>query len=249
MNNLEEKFLYDLMATLYKMNAPIVFKGALVLKVIQYNCSISSGLERETHDIDGDWVGDKPSMTFLTTLLQTAVNKMGYPVRVEPYREYGVRKSAGFNFVRCDNNEIFTTMDLSIKSNDCVYKYSYINGITFYGQSINKIIVDKLHVCTTRLIFRRVKDIIDLYILSFCWGGCSKDLVDLARVIGKPIDDFDRLTLCYKDLEHAYNKYKNKASVLPFNVVYDRVLEFLAPFISGADGNYYWDRCKWNKVR
>lgn len=50
-------------------------------------------------------------------------------------------------------------------------------------------------------------------------------------------------------MKRIIHKYKNKASVLPFNVVYDRVLEFLAPFISGADGNYYWNGCKWNKVR
>ena len=50
-------------------------------------------------------------------------------------------------------------------------------------------------------------------------------------------------------MKRIIHKYKNKASVLPFNVVYDRVLEFLAPFISGADDKYYLDRCKWNKVR
>ena len=39
-------------------------------------------------------------------------------------------------------------------------------------------------------------------------------------------------------MKRIIHKYKNKASVLPFNVVYDRVLEFLAPFISGADDKY-----------
>ena len=153
MNNLEEKFLYDLMTTLYKMNAPIVFKGAMVLKVIQYQCGNPSGLERETHDLDGDWIGDIPSMDFLTKILQNAVDSLGYPLRVEPYREYGKNKSAGFNFIRLDKGDFFVTMDLSIKKNNCIQKYSYINGISFYGQSVDKILVDKISVCASRSMF------------------------------------------------------------------------------------------------
>ena len=132
-NNSEEKFLYDLMTMLYNSNIPIVFKGAMVLKVVQFAYGNPSGLERETHDLDGDWVKGTPSMSYLTSVLQDAVNKLGYPLRVEPYRSYGERKSAGFNFVRLDNNAIFTSMDLSIRSNSCTQLYSYINGIRFYG--------------------------------------------------------------------------------------------------------------------
>lgn len=55
-------FMYNFMCELYKENAPIVFKGALVLNAIQSIYGNPSGLERETHDIDGDWVGTVPSM-------------------------------------------------------------------------------------------------------------------------------------------------------------------------------------------
>ena len=49
-----EVFMYKVMNSLYNMNAPIVFKGAMVLKAIQYSTGNPSGLTRETHDLDGD---------------------------------------------------------------------------------------------------------------------------------------------------------------------------------------------------
>lgn len=52
-----EVFMYKLMTSLNNMNAPIVFKGAMVLKAVQMKYGNPSGIERETHDIDGDWVG------------------------------------------------------------------------------------------------------------------------------------------------------------------------------------------------
>lgn len=245
-NNVEEEFLYRLMSMLYSMNIPIVFKGALVLKVVQYQYGNPAMIERETHDLDGDWVGSTPSMEYLTSVLQTAVNNLGYNVRVEAYRDYGDRKSAGFNFIRRDTGDLFTTMDLSIRSNSCLQLYSFIDGITFCGQSINKIIVDKISVCASRSIFRRIKDIIDLYILSYCWNGYSKDLVELSIYLSKSFSDLSRLTDYYNELEHAYSKYKNKASVLPFSVVHSRVVNFLLPFINKCTNNYYWDGNNWN---
>ena len=244
-NNAEEKFLYDLMTKLYNLGIPIVFKGAMVLKVIQFAYGNPSGIERETHDLDGDWINDAPSMGYLTSILQKAVNDLGYPLRVEPYRAYGERKSAGFNFVRLDNNTIFTSMDLSIRSNNCIQLYSYVNGIRFYGQTIDKIIVDKIIVCSNKTVFRRVKDVIDLYILSYCWNGNKKELIKLCNSLGKTLGDFKDFQTRYADLEHAYNKYNNSATVLAFNQVYTRVYNFLAPFASDIV-NCYWNGISWN---
>lgn len=49
-----EEFMYRFMSCLCSMNAPIVFKGAMLLKVIQQQYGNPSGIERETHDLDGD---------------------------------------------------------------------------------------------------------------------------------------------------------------------------------------------------
>ena len=61
----------------------------------------------------------------------------------------------------------------------------------------------------------------------------------------RDIEDFDRFLNDYSDLEHAYSKYKNKASVLPFNQVYTRVYIFLEPFIKRVNYNVVWDGNNW----
>lgn len=123
-----ELFMFKVMTALYNMNAPIVFKGAMVLKAIQYKTGNPSGLERGTKDIDGDWCGNPPTMSFLQKSLQQAVYTAGYStVSVVATREYGKGKSAGFNFVY--NNEVIAKIDLSIRNNPFGYNFAFSNGL------------------------------------------------------------------------------------------------------------------------
>ena len=243
----EEEFLYALMTKLCIMNAPIVFKGAMVLKAIQYMNNDTSGLERITHDADGDWVGEMPTMEYLTNILQQAVNQLNlnFIVRVMPYREYSNHRSAGFYFVNAGTGDKITSLDLSVRDNSCMEMYSCGNNVSFYGQSINKIIVDKLVVCSSKLVFRRIKDVIDLYILSFNWVGCNTDLIELLLYLNKQLGGFVEFNDRYNELKHAYSKYHNKAATLDFDIIYKRVKVFMQPFISGIKDRCRWDGSKW----
>lgn len=247
-DNTEEKFLYELMSKLYSMNVPIVFKGAMVLKAVQSTYGNPSGLVRETHDLDGDWVGRTPSMQMLQEILQSAVNQLGYPLLVEAYRDYGKDKSAGFRFKRQDG-VTFTKMDLGIRPNSSQFLYSFVNGITFVGQSVDKIVVDKILVCSTKSVFRRIKDVIDLYILSYCWKGSIQGVYNMMAYYRKSLGDFSQFLNHYTDLEHAYGRYSNTASVLPFKTVYDRVAVFLYVFTPSANVqnkcNLVWNGERW----
>ena len=241
-----EVFMYSIMTSLYNMNAPIVFKGALVLKAVQYRTNNPSGLIRETRDIDGDWIGTKPSMLYLTNLLQSAVLNSGYSnIIVVAIREYGERKSAGFIFRDAITNEDIVSMDLSIRSNTEGQLYSFVNGISFIGQNVNKIVTDKIIVVSSSQVMRRVKDIIDLYILSYSWCGYNTDIINLSKHLSKHIDTFEKFINSKHDLAHAYSRYKNKASVLDFNLVYNRVYSFLSPFIVNSKERLYWDGDIW----
>ena len=69
------EFLYRVMEELSEAGVPIVFKGAMVLNlVIQKNNP--SKVERLTRDIDGDWIGDGPTMEQMKDTLETAVKKV-----------------------------------------------------------------------------------------------------------------------------------------------------------------------------
>lgn len=244
----EEEFLYALMTKLCSMNVPIVFKGAMVLKVIQYMNNDTSGLERITHDADGDWVGEMPTMEYLTNILQQAVNQLNINFIVIPYREYSDHRSAGFNFVDNSTGDKVTSLDLSVRPNNCMEVYSCGKNISFYGQSINKIIVDKLVVCSSKLVFRRIKDVIDLYILSFNWVGCNTDLIELLLYLNKQLGGFVEFNTKYNELKHVYSKYHNKAATLDFDIIYKRAKVFMQPFICRVKDRCRWDGSKWVMV-
>lgn len=241
----EEKFLYQLMSILYEMQLPIVFKGAMVLKVIQYQYNDKQGLVRETHDVDGDWVGTVPSMQYLTNQLQIAVNRIDKNIKVIPFRAYGDNKSAGFNFVRADTKQIITQMDLGMRQNTDKQIYVYVKGIQFCGQTIDKVVADKVLACSERTIYRRIKDLIDLNILQCCWKGTNKSILVLFKKYDKQLGQFNELLNGKENLRHAYERYKNPASILPFDDVYNRVLGFLEPFIKGYSKMCFWDGNKW----
>lgn len=223
--------MYRLIGSLSKLGMPIVFKGALVLKVIQAQYGNPSGLVRETKDIDGDWVGESPTMEYLTCVMKKAVLYAGYSnIIVEKFRDYGDKKSAGFKFYLSDRT-LFASMDLSVKANPYSVAYSYVDGIYFNGQSIYKTLADKISVVTSRKIVRRIKDMLDIYIISYMFNGSYNDIVRVMKESGREIGGADTLYGCIKELEHAYDVYKNSAKVLRFDEVYTLCCRFTEPFI------------------
>lgn len=239
-----EKFMYSVIGALSSLNAPIVFKGALVLKVLQEQTGNKSGLVRETQDIDGDWVGNKPSMEYLTNLMKKAVKIAGYNnVKVVAYREYSEGRSAGFRFINSVNDYEIATMDLSIRYNPFSSRLATIDGLSFNGQIITKTLADKIHVVTTRKICRRVKDLIDIYILSYIYNGSYKDIISIMDISGREVGKADTLLRHTDDVIHAYSRYNNSAANLDFSIICSRALIFLDPFLNPdkyKDCNLVW---------
>ena len=141
------------------------------------------------------------------------------------------------------NNEI-VRMDLGLRYNNSLEEYSLVNGISFCGQSINKVLVDKIVAVSSRKIFRRVKDVIDLYILSYIWSGTSDSIFEYIKILNTSLESFSEFKTGYESLNHAYSKYINKCRVLPFDIVYKRVYLFLSPIISCKNG-LYWNGVDW----
>ena len=135
-------------------------------------------------------------------------------------------------------------MDLSMCINNFGISYQ-IGKFNFYGQQIEKVIADKLYVVSGNKVFRRIKDVIDLYILSYIWRGSYIDLQNTIRQ-NKNIGKFNEFVNDIEKLEHAYSKYKNKASKYDFKIVYKRVMSFVNPFINGcANINLFWNGDNW----
>ena len=61
----------------------------------------------------------------------------------------------------------------------------------------------------------------------------NRSILAIFKKYNKQLGQFNELLNGKENLRHAYERYKNPASILPFDDVYDRVTEFLKPFISG----------------
>ena len=69
------EFLYRVMEELSIAGVPIVFKGAIVLNLAIRDNNLSK-VERATRDIDGDWIGEIPSMEEMEIALRNAVKEV-----------------------------------------------------------------------------------------------------------------------------------------------------------------------------
>lgn len=238
----EFHLMVRLIEELSKLNIPIIFKGAVVLKTALLGTSITT--DRETHDIDGDWVETPPTMQQLEDIINAALCNITTELVALPYREYRPGRSAGFKI--CDQNKMEAfRIDISIKPNPYYCSYMTVNGIRFNGASPAKMFADKMHGISTNKVFRRLKDVFDLFLLSSLTGYNTQDTYIIYRTVGRELGDFDGFTHRIGDLKHAYEKLHGITNKPDFHVVYDRVYLLAEPFIVGTQQNLTWNGYNW----
>jgi len=66
---LQEHLMYQVISGISDIDAPIVFKGALITKLILKENSYAE-MERPTNDIDANWIGEPPTMDELTEVVR-----------------------------------------------------------------------------------------------------------------------------------------------------------------------------------
>ena len=122
------EFLYRVMEELVNAGVPIVFKGAMVLN-LAIRDNNPSKVERATRDIDGDWVGESPTMQEIESALRNAVKKTDSSLDIQIIRVFGERKSAGFKIIN-ENGEKVASIDLSVRQNRFCKPYiSYVRSV------------------------------------------------------------------------------------------------------------------------
>ena len=80
------EFLYRVMEELSNAGVPIVFKGAMVLN-LAIKDNNPSKVERATRDIDGDWIGEFPTMEEMEIALRNAVKEVESSLDVQANRK------------------------------------------------------------------------------------------------------------------------------------------------------------------
>lgn len=231
-----------LIEELSNMRTPIIFKGAMVLKTAISGVPINT--ERMTRDIDGDWISEAPSMVRLTDIINKALSNVDGTLKAVAYRDYGNGKSAGFNIINSRDKKVFS-IDISVKQNPYYRTYTTgINHVEFYGATPEKMFADKMRAVSTRAVYRRAKDLYDLYLLSVLPRYSSIKIMEILQ--NNKLGNFEDFKTGFANIEYAYNKLERITNKPNFKIVYARVYEFTRPFIEGyCNQNLVWTGEQW----
>lgn len=223
-NKSNEAFLYTLVDELAFEQAPIIFKGGLALKDILYSYNEELNVDRKTIDIDGNWIltYDKEK---IENTIKKALNNIDSSLKLEIYREPSDNKSMGFRIL--DNTgELITKIDLDIKENP-FYIVCNINDIERKYSSPEKMMTDKLMVLSGDHIFRRTKDLLDVFLII---NNCQLDFSKIYNILNyenKKLGDFSTMLNNKEILKDSYDKLERINNKPDFEEVWDDVINYL----------------------
>ena len=225
----EEKLMYQVMKAVYDSGIPVSFKGSMVLKA----CLIEAGFSEETRhtvDIDANWFSDTPpTAAQMVESLQNAIGKCGIALYVSLYRMYGEGRSAGFELKDVSTGEVIFTLDMDVNRPVPPTKIYEIEEIRFRGVSPIQMIADKVAAVSTDKVFRRIKDMVDLYYLSKVFAFDSAAVLQTLKDSGRTLEGFHGFLYRPEALRHSYEKFRftGDVSKLPFDEVYRTVTSYI----------------------
>ena len=90
-------------------------------------------------------------------------------------------------------------------------------------------IADKISAVSSDKVFRRIKDVVDLYYLSKVVVFNKDDIVQTLKNSGRKLDDFHGFLHRRSELEHSYEKFRFAGAVdkPPFDEIYRSVLKYI----------------------
>ncbi|MDR1703758.1 MAG: nucleotidyl transferase AbiEii/AbiGii toxin family protein [Clostridiales bacterium] len=235
-----EKQMYDVIGAISNGNIPVIFKGAMVTKLILQENHFCEFI-RETRDIDASWVGNTPPMEQITVMLNQALSLLDlYAVAT---REHGEKMSACYDILGATNNELYMTIDIDMRQSTDIRTYQY-GSVTFRGVTPNSVISDKISAVSSDKVFRRAKDLLDLYALAHCVTVKTTDIRIIWERESRVIGTFDAFLHRKSDLKHSYEKLRRVDMKPKFDAVYNYLLLFLMPFIKAGRADLTWDKEK-----
>jgi hypothetical protein len=226
----KEALMYKILGRITTAELPIVFKGALITKLVLAEQGFDL-IERETKDMDMNWVGgDIPSEDELRVFVDNALADVCEGFTSSVTRKYVLGQQAAGITIYDENGDKAFSMDIDINK---------VTGYRYYNYEISKIrgvlpteiFADKIAAISGDKVFRRAKDIVDVYALSSCVSVTTDEIYNTSAQTGNEIKAFDGFLNRKDDLQHAYDKLRGVEGKPPFDTVYARLKTFLMPFI------------------
>ena len=209
----EENLMYAVMKAIYDSGIPMNFKGSMVLKA----CLLEAGFSEDTRhtvDIDANWCSDvAPSAEQMVDSLQNALRNCGIDLNVSLYRMYGEGRSAGFELADSATGDVIFTMDVDVNRPVSKTRIYEVNGICFCGVAPSQMIADKISAISTDKVFRRIKDVVDLYYISKAFNFDKAEILETLKSSGRKLDTFNGFLHKPEELQHAYEKFRFSGEV------------------------------------
>lgn len=225
----EEKLMYEVMKAIYDSGIPIDFKGSLVLKAFLMEAGYHDEI-RHTVDIDANWYSENPpTAEQMTDSLQKSIERNGIDLEVSLYRMYGEGRSAGFELSDRSTGEVLFTMDIDVNRPVAPTKIYEIAQISFRGVSVDQMLADKISAVSGDKVFRRIKDVVDLYYLSKVFPFNRTDIMQRLESNGRTLGAFHGFLHRKSELSHAYEKFRFTGDVSKpnFDDVYSAVKSYI----------------------
>ena len=225
----EEKIMYKVMKAICDSGIPISFKGSMVLKA----CLLEAGYDddtRHTVDIDANWNSETPPTSEqMVESFQKAIDKSGVNLEVRLYRMYGEKRSAGFELIERSTEEVLFTMDVDVNRPVPPTKIYEVEGLRFCGVSPLQMIADKVAAISTEKVFRRIKDVVDLYYISKVFEFNTADVIETLNNSKRSLEDFSGFLCGVEELQHSYEKFRFAGGVYKpnFEEVYSSVKAYI----------------------
>ena len=230
--------MYGVMGAIASSGLPVVYKGALVTKLILQENAFDDFV-RETQDIDASWAGENhPPMELLTEMLNRALNGRGLNAVV--VREHGERMSACYDIIDTVNNELAMTIDIDMRTAIDSRTYQFGN-VMFQGVTPDNVIADKISVIASDRVFRRAKDLIDIYALAHCVTVKTESIRCIWARESRVIGNFNAFINRSDELQHAYEKLRRVNAKPEFHVLYRYLASFLTPFSESKTDHLVWN--------
>ncbi|MDR2354335.1 MAG: hypothetical protein LBF22_14490 [Deltaproteobacteria bacterium] len=235
-----EEFMYNVMNELHHTSAPLVFMGAMVLRQVLRDYGFTK-VDRNTRDIDCNWIGSPPTMDDLLKLLTYSIRKYKDMYSAVIIRNYDSERTACLAVIdNKTNNQIFR-IDIGIFP-VIAEKMYYYGQYSFPGVLPNEMLCDKLFVLSRDIILRRAKDTLDVYLLANCISIDTDNIfLTLKKKSMFPLNSFDVFLNRTDELEHSYNKTRRIINKPDFKDVHSYLKIFLAPFILNTQETLIWD--------
>ena len=105
-----------------------------------------------------------------------------------------------------------------------------MNGVSINGASLTKMLSDKIYAISGERVCRRMKDVLDIYVMSFITEINTDELHQIWKESGRVLGNFETYKIKFSEIKEAYDKMKGIKNKPDFIKVYSRVSDVIGRF-------------------